>query len=146
MARGVNKVILIGHLGKDPEIRNTNAGGVVATLSLATTSPIKNADGQWDEQTEWHRVVFFERTAEVVQQYLRKGSQIYVEGRLRTRKWQDKQGNDRYTTEIVGREMQMLGGRGDNSGGGYEQPSQPTSRGRSNLPAMPNDFDDEIPI
>ena len=111
MARGLNKVMLIGNLGNDPEIRHTNSGMAVATLSLATAESWKDRDsGETKDKTEWHRVVFFGRVAEVAEQYLRKGSQIYIEGRLQTRKWQDRDGNDRYTTEIVGSDMQMLGG------------------------------------
>ena len=111
MARGLNKVMLIGNLGNDPEIRHTNSGMAVATLSLATAESWKDRDsGETRDKTEWHRVVFFGRVAEVAEQYLKKGSQIYIEGRLQTRKWQDRDGNDRYTTEIVGNDMQMLGG------------------------------------
>lgn len=124
MARGLNKVMLIGHLGNDPEIRTTANGNAVANLSLATGYSYKdNQTGEWREATEWHRVVFFNRTAEVARDYLRKGSQIFVEGRLQTRKWQDQNGIDRYTTEVVGDNLQMLGGRSDNAGeGGYPQP------------------------
>ena len=112
MSRGLNKVMLIGNLGADPEIRHTNGGMAVATLRLATAESWKDREtGESKDRTEWHRVVFFGRTAEVIEQYLNKGSQIYVEGRLQTRKWQDKDGNDRYTTEIVGGTMQMLGSR-----------------------------------
>ena len=127
MARGVNKVILIGHLGNDPEVRYTASGAAVATISLATTHGIKNKQtGEWQDLTEWHRVVFFNKQAEVAGEYLRKGSQIYVEGRLRTQKWQDQSGADRYTTEIVAQEMQMLGSKGDGqaqrqSTGGQQQ-------------------------
>ena len=111
MARGLNKVMLIGNLGNDPEIRHTNSGMAVATLSLATAESWKDRDsGETRDKTEWHRVVFFGRVAEVAEKYLKKGSQIYIEGRLQTRKWQDRDGNDRYTTEIVGNDMQMLGG------------------------------------
>ena len=102
MSRGLNKVMLIGNLGADPEIRHTNGGMAVATLRLATAESWKDREtGESKDKTEWHRVVFFGRTAEVIEQYLNKGSQIYVEGRIQTRKWQDKDGNDRYTTEIV---------------------------------------------
>ncbi|RMF97177.1 MAG: single-stranded DNA-binding protein [Gammaproteobacteria bacterium] len=113
MARGVNKVILIGNLGADPEVRYTQSGTAVANLRLATTDSRRDKEsGEFVETTEWHRIVLFGRTAEVAQEYLRKGSQIYVEGRIQTRKWQDRDGNDRYTTEIVADQMQMLGGRG----------------------------------
>lgn len=114
MARGVNKVILIGNLGNDPDTRYTQGGSAIANISLATTSSWTDKNtGDKQERTEWHRVVFFGRLAEIASEYLRKGSGVYVEGRLQTRKWQDQNGNDRYTTEIVANEMQMLGGRGD---------------------------------
>ena len=120
MARGINKVILIGHLGQDPEVRSMPSGGSVANLRLATTESWRDKQtGENKEATEWHTVVVFGRTAEVAQQYLRKGSQVFIEGRLRTRKWQDKStGADRYSTEIVANDMQMLGGRGEGGGGG----------------------------
>jgi single-strand DNA-binding protein len=112
----VNKVIIVGNLGKDPEVRYTPDGGAIANLAVATTSSWKDKNtGDKREETEWHRVVFFGRTAEVCGEYLKKGSAIYIEGKLRTRKWQDKEGNDRYTTEITGDTLQMLGGR--NTGG-----------------------------
>ena len=129
MARGVNKVILVGNLGQKPEMRYTQTNTAVATLSIATSESWKDKDsGEQREKTEWHRVVFFGKLAEIAEQYLDKGSQLYVEGKLQTRKWQDKEGNDRYTTEILGNEMNMLGGRqsfGD--GGAYDQ-SQPASQ------------------
>jgi len=129
MARGVNKVILVGNLGQKPEMRYTQTNTAVATLSIATSESWKDKDsGEQREKTEWHRVVFFGKLAEIAEQYLDKGSQLYIEGKLQTRKWQDKDGNDRYTTEILGNEMNMLGGRqtsGD--GGGYDQ-SQPASQ------------------
>ncbi|RKZ86475.1 MAG: single-stranded DNA-binding protein [Candidatus Parabeggiatoa sp. nov. 1] len=125
MARGKNLVILIGNLGNDPDVRYTPAGVAVANISLATSYSTKDKQtGEWREETEWHRVVFFERLAEVVKQYLHKGSQIYVEGRLQTRKWQDQNtGQDRYMTEIIGREMQMLGSRNDSARSGYDAQS-----------------------
>ena len=109
MAKGVNKVILVGHLGNDPDVRYSPGGLAVANVSIATNHSVKNKQtGEWQDATEWHRVVFFDRLAEVVGEYLRKGSQVYVEGRLQTRKWQDQQtGQDRWTTEIVANEMQM---------------------------------------
>lgn len=119
MARGVNKVILIGNLGADPEVRYTTSGGAVANLRLATTDQWRDkATGENREQTEWHRVVMFGRLGEIAGEYLKKGSKIYVEGSIRTRKWTDKEGQDRYTTEIVAGEMQMLDGRGEGGGGG----------------------------
>ena len=111
----VNKVILVGNLGQDPEVRYTPSGDAVVNLSLATTDKYKDKNGETKEVTEWHRVSFFGRPAEICGEYLKKGSQIYVEGSLRTRKWQDKEGNDRYTTEIRGDRMQMLGGAKDRS-------------------------------
>ncbi len=124
MARGVNKVILIGNLGKDPELRRMPSGDQIATLAIATSETWKDRDsGQTQERTEWHNVVLFKRLAEIAGEYLRKGSQVYIEGSLRTRKWQDKNGQDRWTTEIIGSELQMLGGKGGGStadmGGSY---------------------------
>src|SRR5579872_7124303 len=119
MARGVNKVILIGHLGADPETRAMPSGSSVANLRIATTESWRDKQtGEQQERTEWHRVALFGRLAEIASEYLRKGSQVYIEGSLRTRKWQDKQGNERYSTEIVGNELQMLGGRGGGAGAG----------------------------
>jgi single-strand DNA-binding protein len=118
MARGINKVILVGNLGQDPETRAMPSGKAVTNVRIATSDSWRDKQtGEQKEQTEWHTVVFFDRLAEIAAEYLRKGSQVYIEGRLRTRKWQDKSGNDRYTTEIVANEMQMLGGRGGQSAG-----------------------------
>lgn len=115
----VNKVILVGNLGRDPETRFSPNGGAICNVSIATTRAWKDkATGEKREETEWHRVVFFDRLAEIVQEYLKKGRSVYVEGRLKTRKWQDKDGQERYTTEIVAEEMQMLGGREEGGGGG----------------------------
>ena len=113
MARsGINKVILLGNLGADPELRTTAGGDAVATISIATSDSWKDKNtGEEQQKTEWHRVVFFRRIAEVCGEYLKKGSSVYIEGSLRTRDWEDDKGNKRYTTEIIGREMQMLGGR-----------------------------------
>jgi len=123
MARGINKVILIGNLGGDPEVRYMPSGNAVTNVTLATSESWKDKQtGQQQERTEWHRVVFFNRLAEIAGEYLRKGSKVYVEGSLRTRKWQGQDGQDRYTTEIVASEMQMLDGRGGEGGGGYAQP------------------------
>ncbi|OUD15639.1 single-stranded DNA-binding protein [Thioflexithrix psekupsensis] len=114
MSKGVNKVILIGHLGADPEVRYAATGNAMTTLNVATNENwLDKQTNQWQTRTEWHRVVMFARLAEVAGQYLRKGSQVYIEGRLQTRKWQDQSGTERYTTEIVANEMQMLGGRGE---------------------------------
>jgi single-strand DNA-binding protein len=113
MARGINKVILIGNLGADPETRAMPSGTTVANLRVATSESWRDKQsGEQQERTEWHRVALFGRLAEIAGEYLRKGSQVYIEGSLRTRKWQDKQGNERYSTEIIGNELQMLGGRG----------------------------------
>jgi single-strand DNA-binding protein len=118
MARGVNKVILIGNLGADPETRAMPSGTTVANLRVATSESWRDKQtGEQQERTEWHRVALFGRLAEVAGEYLRKGSQVYIEGSLRTRKWQDKEGKDRYSTEIVGNDLQMLGGRGGGAGG-----------------------------
>jgi single-strand DNA-binding protein len=149
----VNKVILIGNLGRDPEVRYMPSGDAVATLNVATTDKWKDKNGEAQEQTEWHRVAFFGRQAEICGEYLRKGSQIYVEGRLQTRKWTDKEGNERYTTEIRGDRMQMLGGRG----GGQGEPTmrEPESSTAATPAGKPptgkktgsfDDLDDDIPF
>src|SRR6056300_801500 len=118
-SRGINKVIIVGNLGQDPETRHMPSGGAVTNLSIATSETWKDKQtGEQKENTEWHRVVFFNRLAEIAGEYLKKGSKVYVEGRLQTRKWQDKDGNDRYSTEIVANEMQMLDSRGGGGGGG----------------------------
>ena len=118
MARGINKVILVGNLGSDPEIRYTGSGTAVCNFSVATSESYKDRDGNQVENTEWHRVVAWARLAEICGEYLKKGRQVYIEGQLQTRQWEDKDGNTKYTTEIKAREMQMLGGRDDNGGGG----------------------------
>ncbi len=148
---GVNKVILLGHLGRDPEMRYQPSGGAIATLNLATSETFKDRDGNRQERTEWHRVVFFGRSAEIAGEYLRKGSQAYVEGRLQTRKWTDKEGHERYTTEIVGDRLQLVGGRGGGSGTasfaeeGPRSTSEPGSKNTQMEPPM-EDFDDDIPF
>ncbi|WP_250647683.1 single-stranded DNA-binding protein [Sessilibacter corallicola] len=125
MARGINKVILVGNCGQDPEVRYMPNGNPVANISIATSESWKDKQtGQPQEKTEWHRVVFFNRLAEIAGEYLRKGSQVYIEGSLRTRKWQDQSGQDRYTTEVVASEMQMLGGKSE-QGSSQSQPQQP---------------------
>lgn len=149
-SRGVNKVILIGHLGNDPEIRYMPAGGAVANLTLATSESWRDKQsGEMREKTEWHRVVIFGKLAEVAGEYLKKGSQVYIEGSLQTRKWQDQSGQDRYTTEVVvniGGSMQMLGGNGGNNQAGSQQPArqtqQPQQQAPQNEPLM--DFDDDM--
>ncbi len=133
--RGVNKVILVGNLGNDPEVRYMPNGNAVANLSLATSESWKDQQGQMQERTEWHRLTMYRRLAEIAGEYLKKGSQIYVEGKLQTRKWQDQQGQDRYTTEIIVDQMQMLGGRegggqGGQGGGGYQQRPQGNQDGQ----------------
>ena len=151
MARGVNKVILIGHLGADPETRAMPSGSSVANLRIATTESWRDKQsGEQQERTEWHRVVFFSRLAEIAGEYLRKGSKVYIEGRLQTRKWQGQDGQDRYTTEIVASDMQMLDSRGETApSSGYSRgeddggrpPSKPEPRA-----APQEDFDDDIPF
>ena len=132
-SRGINKVILVGNLGKDPETRYMPNGNAVTNVTLATSVTWKDQSGQMQEKTEWHRVVFFRRLAEVAGEYLKKGSKIYVEGRLQTNKWQDQSGNDRYTTEIVVNEMQMLdsrgGGGGDQGYDGFQQQGSQQNQG-----------------
>lgn len=157
MARGVNKVILIGNLGQDPESRTTPGGTTVTNIRLATSESWRDKQtGEMKEQTEWHTVVLWNRLGEIAAEYLRKGSQVYIEGRLRTRKWQDKSGNDRYTTEIVASEMQMMGGRGGGGGApqetrdsrdpGSESFSGGASGGSAGGGGSAADFDDDIPF
>lgn len=151
MARGINKVILIGNLGNDPDVRYTAGGAAVANVSIATSESWRDKEtGDQQERTEWHRVVFFGRLAEIVSEYLRKGSKIYVEGRLQTRKWQDKEGNDRYTTEIVANEMQMLDSRGsspDFKQSASNNAPSPSPAPSNNSGAGGDDFvDDDIPF
>jgi single-strand DNA-binding protein len=143
----VNKVILVGNLGRDPEVRYMPEGGAITNISIATTDTWKDKNGEKQERTEWHRVVFFGKLAEIAGEYLKKGSQVYVEGALRTRKWQDKDGQDKYTTEIVADRMQMLGSR---SGGGAsaEMPSGGNGGGSSSKSGGGkfDDFPDDIPF
>ncbi len=141
----VNKVILVGNLGADPETRYMPNGDAVANIRLATTESWKDkASGEKKEITEWHRVVFYRKLAEIVGQYLKKGSAVYVEGRIRTRKWQDKEGQERYTTEIEANEMQMLGGRQSSESAPSEKPQQRNAQGATK--ASIGDMDDEIPF
>jgi len=155
MARGINKVILIGNLGADPEVRFMPSGGAVANLRIATSESWKDKQtGEAQERTEWHTVALFNRLAEIAGEYLKKGSKVYIEGSLRTRKWQDKNGQDRYTTEIICSDMQML----DSRGGGRNSPSDPDASSSSSMgsnnrpqnaaPASSNtaDLDDDIPF
>jgi single-strand DNA-binding protein len=157
MARGINKVILVGNLGADPETRYLPSGKPVTNMRIATSDAWKDKQtGDQQERTEWHSVVLFDKLAEISAEYLRKGSQVYIEGALRTRKWQDKQGNDRYTTEIVAREMQMLGGRGGGAGGGSSGGGGGGERAERRPPAEERaavapaaeegEFDDDIPF
>lgn len=155
MARGVNKVIIIGNLGQDPEIKYMPNGNAVANVTVATSESWKDKNtGENVDKTEWHRVVFFRRLAEIVGEYLKKGSKVYIEGKLQTRKWQDKNGKDNWTTEIIANEMQMLDSRGggssdfnQNQGGGQPQQSSPQSESSQAAPAPANnDFDDDIPF
>ncbi len=146
MARGINKVIIVGNLGGDPETRYMPSGSAVTNLTVATNESWKDKQtGEQKDRTEWHKVAMFNRLAEVAAEYLRKGSQVYIEGKLRTRKWQDKSGQDRWTTEIIADEMQMLGGRG---GGGSAPMSSSSDSAPSSAPPQPgpDDFDDDIPF
>jgi single-strand DNA-binding protein len=162
----VNKVILVGNLGKDPETRYATSGAAICNITLATSRQWKDkTSGEKREETEWHRVVFYDRLAEIAGEYLKKGRPVYVEGRLKTRKWQDKEGQDRYTTEIIAEEMQLLGSRegggggggdvefGGGSAGGGGAPRSGgagkgagTGGGAAKKPATPDDFDDDIPF
>lgn len=146
----VNKVILVGNLGRDPETRYGPDGSAVTNFSIATTEKWKDkSTGETKENTEWHRIVFFNRMAEIAGEYLRKGRSIYVEGRLRTRKWTDKDGNDKYTTEIIGDSMQMLGGRDGASDGGDTAPREAAAARPAPSPRpAPGvaDMDDDIPF
>jgi single-strand DNA-binding protein len=139
----VNKVIVIGNVGQDPEVKVLNSGNAVCNLSIATSEKWKDkATGERKEHTEWHRVSLFGRLAEIAGEYVRKGSKIYVEGRLRTRKWQDKDGSDRYTTEVLGDSLQLLDKRGDGERAPYRQPASEPAKAA----APADDFDDEIPF
>lgn len=147
MARGINKVILIGNLGQDPETRYMPSGGAVTNLRVATNESWKDKQtGEQKDRTEWHNVAMFNRLAEIAAEYLRKGSQVYIEGKLRTRKWQDRDGNDRYTTEIIADEMQMLGGRGGGGSSFGDSGPRQSSGGDRQSPPPADDFDDDIPF
>lgn len=152
---GVNKVILVGRLGKDPEVRYMPSGQAVANVTIATSESWKDKQsGEPQERTEWHNVVFYGKLGEIAGEYLRKGAQVYVEGGLRTRKWQDKNGQDRWTTEIIVSDMQMLGGRGGNGGnaasqedaGQYAPTSKPAAAAAAPAGQGFDDFDDDIPF
>jgi single-strand DNA-binding protein len=157
MARGVNKVILIGNLGADPETRSMPSGMTVANIRIATSESWKDKQsGEQKERTEWHHVALFGRLGEVAGEYLRKGAQVYIEGSLRTRKWQDKEGRDRYTTEVIANDMQMIGGRGGGGGGGsggsgggsgsFESRERAPSGEPAPAGASAEGFDDDIPF
>ena len=149
MARGINKVILVGNLGGDPETRYMPSGSAVTNFTVATNESWKDKQtGEQKERTEWHRVVMFDRLAEIAAEYLRKGSQVYIEGKLQTRKWQGQDGQDRYTTEIRANEMQMLGGRGGGGGGSFGGGGCGQKGSGGNAPPQPgpDDFDDDIPF
>ena len=143
MSRGVNKVIIVGNLGNDPDVKYTQDGRAIANISVATTESWKDkSSGEQQSKTEWHRIVFFNRLAEIVSEDLKKGSQVYVEGKLQTRKWQDQSGADRYTTEIVANEMQMLGGRDGQGKAPQRQKQQQQQKQQGGFP----DMDDDIPF
>ncbi len=139
----LNKVMLIGNLGKDPEVRYTASGQAVASFNLATSEKFKNKNGEWEERTEWHRITLWARLAEIAGEYLSKGKTVYIEGRLQTRKWQDNSGNERYTTEIVGEKMQMLSPKGESRrGADIPADASPASSGFEEPPFQ----DDDIPF
>jgi single-strand DNA-binding protein len=140
----LNKVMLIGNLGKDPEVRYTASGTAVASFSIATSERFKGKSGDWEEKTEWHNVTLWGRLAEIAGEYLAKGKTVYIEGRLQTRKWQDRDGKDRYTTEVVGDRMQMLSGKGD--GGSRQSGAKGDSSGGQGFEEPPFNPDDDIPF
>lgn len=147
--RGINKVILIGNLGNDPEVRYLPNGNAVANISVATSESWRDKQsGEQQDRTEWHRVVLYNRLGEIAGEYLKKGSKVYIEGSLRTRKWQDKNGQDRYTTEIIANEMQMLDSRGGASGGSHSSSFNQDPEASNNMKEMaaPESFDDDIPF
>ncbi|GIT36597.1 MAG: hypothetical protein Ct9H300mP6_04650 [Gammaproteobacteria bacterium] len=144
MARGINKVIIVGNLGADPDSRAMPSGNAVTNISVATSESWNDREtGEKQEKTEWHRVVFFNRLAEIAAQYLKKGSQVYVEGKLQTRKWEDKEGNERWTTEVVANQMQMLGDRMSND---MSNDNASSSQSSSDNDFSTDDFDDDIPF
>jgi single-strand DNA-binding protein len=145
----VNKVIIVGNVGRDPELRYTQSGQPVASFSIATNERFKDKDGNWKDRTEWHRIVAWARLAEICGEYLRKGSQVYVEGRIQTRDWEDKEGNKRQTTEIIALGMQMLGRRGEGGGPSVSDDGNQTrggGGGGEDMPQQPSGADDEIPF
>jgi len=156
MAKSVNKVILLGNVGKDPEMRSTPGGTLVANLTLATSDRQKDAQGNWQERTEWHNLVAFTRTAEIIRDYVKKGSKLYIEGKIQTRSWDDKEsGQKRYRTEIIINDLSLLSGRDEGSSGGYSRPSSSgTTASFDQRPAAAHDdfaqqaeiSDDDIPF
>ena len=143
----LNKVMLIGNLGKDPEVRYTASGQAVASFSMATSEKFKNKSGEWEERTEWHRITLWGKQAEIAGEYLAKGRTVFIEGRLQTRKWTDRDGNEKYSTEIVGERMQMLGGKGESSGGGAARRSEPAHGGDQTVSYDDPPYqDDDIPF
>ncbi|MEM7548336.1 MAG: single-stranded DNA-binding protein [Bacteroidota bacterium] len=144
---GVNKVILVGNLGKDPEVRHLESGATVANFTLATSETYKDRNsGERVTQTEWHNIVLWRGLADVAEKYLRKGSQVYVEGKIKTRSWEDKDGNTRYTTEVVGDNMTMLGGKSSDGGGGYSPDPLKSSAPSQNQPSQVSDDIDDLPF
>ncbi|RMD69942.1 MAG: single-stranded DNA-binding protein [Gammaproteobacteria bacterium] len=148
MARGINKAILIGNLGADPEVRYTQSGFAMANIRVATTERRKDREsGEYRDHTEWHRVALLGKLAEIAGEYLKKGSRVYIEGRIQTRKWQDREGQERYTTEILANDMQMLDSRGEEAPGQREaRRREPEPRHRAPDTPPPDDFDDDIPF
>ncbi len=152
MAKSVNKVILLGNVGKDPEIRATPGGTMVASFSLATTDRSKDQSGNWTDRTEWHNLVAFQRTAEIIRDYVKKGSKLYIEGKIQTRSWEDKNsGEKKYRTEIIVNDLSLLSGRGEGDGGGYNRSSSSSYDQRSAGPAddlvqSTEITDDDIPF
>lgn len=152
MAKSVNKVILLGNVGKDPEIRATPGGTMVASFSLATTDRTKDQSGNWSDRTEWHNLVAFQRTAEIIRDYVKKGSKLYVEGKIQTRSWDDKNtGEKKYRTEIIVNDLSLLSGRGEGDGGSYNRSSSTSYDQRGSAPAddlvqSTEITDDDIPF
>ncbi|MEK6805959.1 MAG: single-stranded DNA-binding protein [Pseudomonadota bacterium] len=150
MARGINKVILVGNCGKDPEARTLPSGGNVTNITVATTEGWKDKNGEKQERTEWHNIVMYAKLGEIAAQYLKKGQQVYIEGRIQTRKWQDKEGKDRYSTEIIANDMQMLGGKGGGGGGStasYDSGEKSSTPAKKSTGGSDKGFeDDDIPF
>lgn len=143
---GVNKVILVGNLGKDPEVRHLENGRAVANFSLATSESYKNKQGERVTTTEWHNIVLWSPIAEIAEKFLKKGNQVYIEGKLTTRSWDDQDGNKRYTTEVVGNNLTMLGTKSDNEGGGGSSSYSPSSQASSEVSSIPEDDSDDLPF